>query len=178
MCGTESGIVLWAIFDLLRGSAMPPKGSGVSGPRECRDCLVAKPASAFYRGIGSICYPCRVIRNNQSNLRRGRLLKLQAIIARGGKCQDCEIDLTDHPEIADFDHRPDEPRTTTMPSRLAKRNRPAFIAELARCDIVCANCHRIRTKGRIEDATERTEGNLAVRPRPSVHSLPNATRVR
>ena len=128
---------------MLKGNRNAAKVA-LGADRECTVCGVLKPATAFYRGIGLRCYECR----RTAVPERGRLRKIQAIVARGGRCMDCNTDLLEHPEIADFDHRPGAGRTTKTPSRLARRNREQFESELELCDLVCANCHRKRTYSR------------------------------
>jgi hypothetical protein len=46
----------------------------------------------------------------------------------------------------DYDHRPSEEKKANV-SILVKRGaaRDVILAEMAKCDLVCANCHRIRT---------------------------------
>src|SRR5713101_282870 len=54
-------------------------------------------------------------------------------------------------ECMDFDHRNSEIKRNcvgTLVSRSASEE--AIIAEIAKCDLVCSNCHRIRTKKRRE----------------------------
>ena len=61
-------------------------------------------------------------------------------------CMDCGN--TFPPECMDFDHRPGTQKISSI-SKLGKRTSWKKIeAEIAKCDIVCANCHRIRTKAR------------------------------
>ena len=59
-------------------------------------------------------------------------------------CKDCSGAF--EPHQMDFDHR-DPPikafNVTTSRAMLMKRER--LLAEVAKCDIVCANCHSIRT---------------------------------
>lgn len=57
-------------------------------------------------------------------------------------CQDCKQTF---PAVCmDFDHRPGEQKL--FPLGLATtRDMEVIKAEIAKCDVVCANCHRIRT---------------------------------
>lgn len=48
------------------------------------------------------------------------------------------------PECMDFDHRPGEVKLMEMGETMRKLS--LWLAEAAKCDIVCANCHRIRTR--------------------------------
>ncbi|HZT79397.1 MAG TPA: hypothetical protein VFA26_04215 [Gemmataceae bacterium] len=49
----------------------------------------------------------------------------------------------------DFDHRPGERSHELCMADLAMlKSRAALLAEIAKCDVVCANCHRERTPRR------------------------------
>ncbi len=80
-------------------------------------------------------------------------LKLEAIIAAGGRCLDCGYSDISHPEVFDFDHR--DPASKHPRLRHSRRGTGIALimlpeslreAELAKCDLLCAICHRIRTK--------------------------------
>lgn len=59
-------------------------------------------------------------------------------------CADCRG--TFPPYAMDFDHRePSEKSFGLTFTESLLRNRDLLLAEVAKCDIVCANCHRIRT---------------------------------
>lgn len=47
----------------------------------------------------------------------------------------------------DFDHRPGEEKLFTIASA-SEQPRAVLMAEIAKCDIICSNCHRIRTAER------------------------------
>lgn len=66
-------------------------------------------------------------------------------------------------ECMQFDHRPGETKLFNigMRSTLA---RARLVAEIAKCDVVCANCHAIRTTGRIR---ERLKSRDAVYTQPA-----------
>lgn len=50
----------------------------------------------------------------------------------------------------DFDHRPGEIKLFTIARAVAEsQSRGAIEAEISKCDIVCSNCHRIRTFNRL-----------------------------
>ena len=57
-------------------------------------------------------------------------------------CVDC--DETD-PVVLTFDHRDGVEKLDTVGALLRKRSLAAMIAEVAKCDVRCANCHRRRT---------------------------------
>lgn len=70
--------------------------------------------------------------------------RLTAIKLAAG-CADCGYNA--HAEALDFDHRPGQQKSFTI-SEVAGRKWETIIAELAKCDVVCANCHRVRTASR------------------------------
>lgn len=57
-------------------------------------------------------------------------------------CTDCGVQYP--PYVMDFDHRDPTEKSFTI-SAGASRSVEQVIAEIAKCDVVCANCHRIRT---------------------------------
>lgn len=66
-------------------------------------------------------------------------------------CVDCGY--RKHPEALDFDHLPGTEKLHhigRMPNRLASYE--LIDAEIAKCEVVCANCHRVRTATRREIA--------------------------
>jgi hypothetical protein len=55
-------------------------------------------------------------------------------------CQDCG---EDDPVVLEFDHRGD--KEFDISRGLRDRAWPTVLQEIAKCDVVCANCHRRRT---------------------------------
>jgi len=52
-------------------------------------------------------------------------------------------------ECMDFDHREASEKSNNVGTMVAHgHNRQKVMAEIAKCDLVCANCHRIRTRKR------------------------------
>jgi hypothetical protein len=58
--------------------------------------------------------------------------------------------IFDHPECLDLDHRPGEIKLFDI-SKSTTRSLALVIAEAEKCDVVCSNCHRIRTMARIKE---------------------------
>lgn len=54
----------------------------------------------------------------------------------GGRFPSCAMD---------FDHRVDTIKAFTVTRMVGRSGTPRILAEIAKCDIVCANCHRVRT---------------------------------
>ncbi len=58
-------------------------------------------------------------------------------------CMDCGESF--EPHVMDFDHRDRSQKQFNVAGRNLLRRRGTVLAEVAKCDIVCANCHRMRT---------------------------------
>lgn len=68
---------------------------------------------------------------------------------KNGPCADCGGRF--HPYVMDFDHRPGTEKHFAI--SLAANMNIAWdrvLAEVAKCDLICANCHRVRTWNQIE----------------------------
>ena len=76
--------------------------------------------------------------------------------AKSVPCQDCGGIFP--PCCMDFDHREGEEKHRRlthkengykkMPTAVGSLSTKAFLLEIKKCDVVCANCHRIRTEKR------------------------------
>ena len=67
--------------------------------------------------------------------------KAEAVAYLGSKCTDCNHEY--HPNVFDFHHRPGVEKLY-MWDRLRLRAWSSIKAELDKCDLLCANCHRMR----------------------------------
>jgi hypothetical protein len=65
--------------------------------------------------------------------------------AKERPCTDCKISYPYY--VMDLDHRPDEEKLFNL-GYAARCSYERVIAEIAKCDPVCANCHRERTHKR------------------------------
>jgi hypothetical protein len=75
----------------------------------------------------------------------GRAVKLEVIAyLKAVPCLDCGQSFP--PECMDFDHVRDGKSFSI--AHFNNRSLDALLEEIDKCDIVCANCHRIRTKAR------------------------------
>jgi len=61
-------------------------------------------------------------------------------------CQDCEIEYP--PYVLDFDHRPGETKLFNVGYLSKAGSVKRLLEEIEKCDLVCANCHRVRTHNR------------------------------
>jgi hypothetical protein len=69
-------------------------------------------------------------------------------------CADCGY--AKHPKALDFDHLKD--KSFTISSNREMKPMKAILAEIEKCEVVCSNCHRIRTHNREQ---EKKVGQLA-----------------
>jgi len=136
--------------------------------RTCHRCKVEQPIDQFYieaeaRAKGrrgkATKLPCRGCQQRyQAERRAPRQAIVDKIKAESG-CVDCGL----HPEysqVLEFDHRPDEIKLFHISDKMTTGTVEDLMSEIAKCDIVCANCHRVRTviKNQFGDAlgTKRT----------------------
>ena len=150
-----------------------------SPSKTCTKCKVDTPLSEFYRskrapdGRQWQCKPCckqasmvwkkanpdKVKVNNTAQTRKAMRKKNRVrdwLISKyqGVPCMDC---IRVYPWCAmDFDHRPGEIKEFNIGTQGCQRPTPERLArvekEIAKCDIVCSNCHRVRTQKRRDEA--------------------------
>lgn len=74
-------------------------------------------------------------------------LKLWIASFKNQPCHDCKQSYPYY--VMDFDHRPDEIKLFNISGSFLTKRKAQIIEEMAKCDIVCANCHRQRTFMRV-----------------------------
>lgn len=134
--------------------------------KRCSRCKFHRPESDFYdRGNGRLMSHCKECINEKQRLnwsnpdyadavrkkkagKMDRLRQFRQILSsiKAVPCMDCGV--TYPPYVMDFDHRPGEEKLFTIASQLAQVGLEKLLAEVEKCDIVCANCHRVRTHER------------------------------
>ena len=129
--------------------------------KRCSRCGFEKSEEEFHtrpstNRLKSLCIPCEreygkdyyqankvvfVVRARKSNT------KLRAIVRKLKEkpCADCKHEFPFY--VMDFDHVSGEKEGEV--SRLANVSLKKALAEIKKCDVVCANCHRIRTHNRL-----------------------------
>jgi len=132
--------------------------------KECTGCGIPRPIEEFpikhkKRGTrGTRCLSCRSAyaklhyrRNKESYLARTKKSRHRGRDAlwfwlmnylRSHPCVDCgETD----PLVLQFDHRDGTEKIDAIGSMISRSSWTTFLAEVAKCDVRCANCHRVRT---------------------------------
>jgi hypothetical protein len=131
----------------------------------CSGCGQVKPLSEFHKnkgrksGVNSRCKPCRaVVDHARYEAKVGRSVsrhpqrsepgrKAWLISLKAGKpCTDCGR-IFPH-QVMQWDHRPGTEKLGEISGPLKKQPRDDILAEIAKCDLVCTNCHGIRTFSR------------------------------
>lgn len=132
--------------------------------KTCFTCKESKNESDFRKcgiGLQSSCKPCKRLYDknyyaNNIEKTRSRLYKTKQdrhqkikLIINGLKtapCTDCKF--TFHPYCMDFDHLKDkEMNIGDMVKSHMSLNK--IFKEILKCELVCANCHRLRTFNRL-----------------------------
>lgn len=138
----------------------------------CCTCDELKDASAFsaswLRRKSKVCRDCKagfnrrwydenkqkhikdVLRNNARYRRRNGALLLEL---KSQPCLDCGATL--HPMAMDFDHVRGVKEWDISDLSMRTPSVKRLLDEVAKCDLVCANCHRIRTAHRLQASGKR-----------------------
>lgn len=91
------------------------------------------------------------------SLQADRVAKHRRLLraAKSLPCADCGRSYP--PYVMDFDHRPGEQKCFNLSSIAlqARRSWKKIMDEIAKCDVVCANCHRERTYQRKKQAQQK-----------------------
>jgi len=123
--------------------------------KSCPKCGENKPVSEFYPApksrnkdkLQSWCKSCARISSNAFVKNRAKEIRnfLNEYKMKCG-CVDCGYN--ESPHALDFDHLRDKKFGL---SYSMTRPMQAILEEISKCEVVCANCHRIRTHERIRE---------------------------
>ena len=149
--------------------------------KECPKCRTVKPLSAYSSNVGrrdgvqSYCAPCQreyqkehyrrnaeryrasaAVRNEQRRAKVRRIIRK----AKDRPCADCGRRYPVF--VMDFDHRSGTRKLFNIGAvALAGRyDEPSLGEEIRKCDVVCANCHRMRTHRPSDRELGRQDSNL------------------
>lgn len=148
---------------------VPKEASGLADARpggrparRCAICTEMKSAIEFHNsrtGQFSYCRECRRAYDRRYYQERGRLARRDrqrariaaarswlAGLKRDVPCADCG-ELFPTP-VMHWDHIPGHVKLGEISDLVAERTRTIVLEELKKCELVCANCHAIRTSRR------------------------------
>lgn len=145
--------------------------------KRCSKCGETKPTSEFSRLAKSrdgrhyhckVCYNARhrAWHNAADNVglkreyaARGRNRTRELLYTlKNVACADCKVKYI--PYAMDFDHRPGEEKAFNLSEAISKRfSIERILNEAAKCDVVCATCHRIRTYSRRKEECHELLGS-------------------
>jgi len=110
--------------------------------KTCSTCRIEKQDTEFYNKgkenrTNSSCKSCF----NAYCIERWKQRKIKVIKQFGNKCADCSV--SHHPNVYEFHHLNPETKDFSWDKiRLFSEER--MQKELAKCILLCANCHRLR----------------------------------
>lgn len=133
--------------------------------KRCPRCEQVRPRSLFHLhksrkdGLQAFCKPCRAEIDHQRYERkvgmnvprrpqrseRGRKAWLVSLKS-GRPCTDCGRSFPH--QVLQWDHLPGYEKLGDISEDFWGRTRAEILDEIAKCDLVCANCHMIRTFSR------------------------------
>jgi hypothetical protein len=126
--------------------------------RECRRCGKRKPLSEFHRWHDDYqwwCKPCRrdyaaehyqknkARRRAQNERRQAEFLVWYTSLKAGKPCADCG--RTFHPVAMHWHHLPGTRKKASLGDLAKRGSRKRVLEEIAKCELICANCHAVRT---------------------------------
>lgn len=134
-------------------------GQAAESLRLCAMCLQWKTAAEFHNsktGQFSYCRECRRAYDRRYYAERGRAKRLarqraridaarawMAELKHGIPCTDCGGMFPIF--VMHWDHLPQFAKTGAISAMVASRTREVVLEELKKCELVCANCHVLRT---------------------------------
>lgn len=126
--------------------------------KQCGRCGEKKALHAFHKnaarrdGLTLFCRECRALYSKTPSARAlararnvGRYQQATDYVRKikSQPCMDCGGSFPYY--VMDFDHRDPAKKTMSIADWMTSGVSARLLAELAQCDVVCSNCHRIRT---------------------------------
>jgi hypothetical protein len=136
--------------------------------KRCSKCGETKPYPEFHKykrgdGYQPWCKRCRKEYDHDYNLRNHRRWADKKLawqksrsawlreMKTGKTCTDCGD--TFPPECMQWDHLPGTVKLGEISDKMRQWSPKLIFEEIAKCELVCANCHAIRTYRRLREGT-------------------------
>jgi len=116
----------------------------INGLKLCKKCKIKKSIDEFYvrsdrNGHAPHCKQCSTIYYGN----RIKNVKIRMIDYKGGKCERCNLKLEDtHYSVFDFHHINPKEKDIKF-DRIKYQKWEVIQNEIDKCQLLCANCHRI-----------------------------------
>ncbi len=130
--------------------------------KRCGRCRIVRRDEDFHAstrsGLQSWCKECRKtydrayhlstreVRIRQKREWKSARTEWARSLKAGRPCSDCG--RTFPPVVMQWDHRPGTQKLFEISEAAGRLSRAAILAEIGKCDLVCANCHAVRTEAR------------------------------
>lgn len=127
--------------------------------KTCTKCQEVKPLEDFYRsardGHQVWCKACvKVVSAARYLLKRALRLRQRVdwekanyawlrSLKDGQPCTDCGSVF--HPAAMEWDHLPGQTKAMDVSNMVRRFSKESILKEIAKCELVCANCHAVRT---------------------------------
>jgi hypothetical protein len=116
----------------------------------CTKCLDDKPSDQFYQrksrdGYSHHCIECE--RKRMGDKRERNKLRIYAL-KEASPCKDCGLKYPHY--VMDFDHIGDDKKSGLSELVNSRASWETILKEISKCDLICSNCHRVRTWNRIK----------------------------
>lgn len=137
--------------------------------KRCGRCRRERPLTDFHRfrdGYQPWCKACKseyaaeyYVRNRVKRVEYNRRQRQEAAawyleLKKGRPCADCGGVF--HPAAMQWDHPPGAEKVAHV-AELYRGSRTRVLKEIAKCELVCANCHAVRTyERRHESSSQRS----------------------
>ncbi len=113
--------------------------------KRCSSCGETFLTEAFYfsrstvDGLKSDCKDCNATYNQKINDRNRAFING----VKDVPCTDCHIEYPPH--VMQFDHLPQFEKNFSIGPKASRGSLRRLIDEIAKCEVVCSNCHAERT---------------------------------
>jgi hypothetical protein len=133
--------------------------------RTCNQCGLSFPETNKHfrsrssnRGLEAVCKSCQRINarayeqvKNKNGIRRvvESRVRLRQFLDQTKLESGCVVcGYKAHPAALDFDHLPGTNKIATIAKLFSGLKEELLLEEIKKCEVVCANCHRVRTATR------------------------------
>jgi len=118
--------------------------------RSCKHCMEEKRLSEFAPRHNPdkirTCKDCHRLRAKLRSHEKKQECRDVVADLKKSPCTDCGLRFD--PVAMDFDHLPEFEKVANVSELTSRGSMKNLLAELEKCELVCSNCHRVRTRDR------------------------------